>query len=428
MNFIQKFLLKVESNKIEKTNKGNIDSNVLFTNDYINLVHDACVISHGGKTDKLEEEKEKFISKIVGFGHESVLEHSNIITGFKFDKSYMESLLVMLPYLHYLRYKIAINKNTINLLIGGSARGYKNAIREFNTISLLNNMGNVVIRSFISKMYLLKPCLFEDFIDFDILNIKEFNKGTVVGDIYKYSGDDTEDDEESYYNDIIKGQKVDISSIDNIDHIKKVCDEFFGRDIFSIYDLFNITSITVLFKDCSRAASHQLVRHRNAITQASQRYIDISNINIHTPEEFKTIYDSNKKYKINFVNDNKTLGVETTFKDLAKTMGDIYSQLRNQEVLKEDARYFSLNGTSTSLYMTFTLQSLVQFLMLRTAKDAQSEIRLMAIELENMIKNYMDENIKYTSYSELYIMNKKDSIKNIPINKSKYYDVDDVLN
>ena len=148
--------------------------------------------------------------------------------------------------------------------------------------------------------------------------------------------------------------------------------------------------MTVLFKNMSRTCTHQLVRHRNGITQESQRYVNYSNADFADPCEFKDKYNSNEKYLINFNGQEMYM----TLKEIGEAEIGIYRDLSNKEknpeyLLKEDARAFlPSNVRCKKIYITFTFNTLSKFLELRQDSAAQAEIRTYA----NAIKAWLDSN------------------------------------
>lgn len=144
-------------------------------------------------------------------------------------------------------------------------------------------------------------------------------------------------------------------------------------------------SVTILFKNMSRTGTHQLVRHRNAITQESQRYVDYSEACFANPAKFKPDkYDPKEVYEITFGGSTANY----TLDELGAEMQKIYTQLRNPSngstpLLKEDARGFLPGNIECKrLYMTFTYTTLLAFLHLRCDPAAQAEIRKYATEIQ----------------------------------------------
>lgn len=130
--------------------------------------------------------------------------------------------------------------------------------------------------------------------------------------------------------------------------------------------VFEHAEVTLLIKGISRACSHQLVRHRMAsFVQESQRYTKIEGSDWYVkPPAFTgtDVFDlemhSNKRAY-----------------DLAIENG----------VRLEDARYLLPEATKTNITMTINARSLFHFLDLRTAKNAQWEIRELAEKIKQKV-------------------------------------------
>jgi len=135
--------------------------------------------------------------------------------------------------------------------------------------------------------------------------------------------------------------------------------------------------MTVKISNISRAATHQLVRHRigNSYTQESQRYFDplvepdwfIIPPRIKKNPELKKYYD------------------EARQKEAAE-----YRFYREQGIPKEDARFCLPNACKTVVTWTFNMSSLIWFLEQRIKKDAQWEIRLLAEKLLDIVMSIPD--------------------------------------
>lgn len=355
-----------------------IASTVIYTNDQIGLIHDACKICWDKAPEGTTEEKLKYIGKRISSGHESIIEHSNIIMGFVIDHNYAnKDIFEILSLCNYLYTKIEYSKNEsyMYLLIGGSIRGYKYI---FNNIK---NTSNYILNKIRESLY---ECsykeFFSDFIESGLMEEHSFRQ------VFEY--------DEARYPAVPTSDKVELVNIDPIEEIyEKVRLTFDNK--FTYDDLLDLCSVTVLFKNMSRTATHQLVRHRNAITQESQRYVDYSGAKFISPDEYEDKY-SGKLYKI------KLFGVETELymHSIGSTLMDIYRQLRSQDVLKQDARGFLPSNTACGkLYMTFTYKNIIKFLELRTERAAQSEIRCYAniIEKEfcSVVEKYIGNIYKY---------------------------------
>lgn len=356
--FKKKRKLEEERKEMEMKDRitGDIDYGYIYANDYINIIHDACSICYGRNTERTYEERRDYVRRRSN--HESISEHSNIILYYKFTKELLEDVLDVVQCFKYLNYKIRKKDDYICMLVGGSSRGYKEAIRA------IENTDNKFYRAFLNSLYYIDKCLMEDFIKDEILN--EFDHIPTTEEEYKPK----------------RLGKTTIVNLDNMDLIEERIKTF---DLpFTTDDLMKFFTITIKFEEVSRAISQQLIRHRAGVTQASQRYINYSDAKFYSPDMFKPEkYDKNKKYEITFKGTKK----ELTLQELGQAIISIYPQMIEQGLLKEDARAFLPNNTETSLYMTFTLWGLIKFLELRTDAHAQKEIQLIALELEDFIKD-----------------------------------------
>ena len=212
------------------------------------------------------------------------------------------------------------------------------------------------------------------FVDIETLNCKDLNQyqnqidKPSIGINYDIVIEDRIVDNKTTSDDDIKkiSMGMDTYYIDNLIKDPDINDEMF----------LNIVPVTILFNNMSRTATHQLVRHRNAITQESQRYVNYKDatFTIPVPE-----YNSNKKYNITLFGQNK----EVNLSELAIELMSVYEQLTKAGLKKEEARaYLPSNVNCRRLYMTFSLYNLIAFLKLRTDPHAQFEIRSYA----NVIK------------------------------------------
>jgi len=141
---------------------------------------------------------------------------------------------------------------------------------------------------------------------------------------------------------------------------------FLKRGHWSVFEFAGVSFLVV----CSRACSHQLVRHRVAsYWQESQRKVKISGYVI--PKGL------NHKF-IEYIHRN-------------------YLQLVNEGVKIEDARYFSINASVTRIWVQMNLREIAfNLLPLRECIKAQAEIRYIAYELHRQLTNIFPIVMKYT--------------------------------
>lgn len=350
--------------QVETKYTGQIEYDYIYANDYVNIVHDACSICYGRNTERTYEERRDYIKRRSN--HESIMEHSNVIINYTFDETLLADALDVLEYAKYLTYRVKTIDGKVFVLVAGSIRGYKEVIRN------IKNTDNKFYRAFLQSMYSIDRNFMQDFINDEIMVEYEFNE---------------EIDPFNKFEPI----KLERSSIINIDNIELIYERLVSHALpFDKEDLIKMCTVTIKFEEVSRVITQQLTRHRAGITQASQRYINYSNAKFFSPDIFKPEkYEKDKKYEISFM-DTK---VELTLQELGQAIISIYPQLVEQGLLKEDARAFLPNNTESSLYMTFTIWGLIKFLELRTDKHAQKEIQLIALEIEEVIKKNIGNNI-----------------------------------
>lgn len=123
---------------------------------------------------------------------------------------------------------------------------------------------------------------------------------------------------------------------------------------------------TFAVEGISRACSHQLVRHRLAsYCQQSQRSVNPNGaVCPEMSEEARNVFE-----------------VSTALSESA------YWKLIDLGVPKEDARYVLPEATKTSLVVTMNGRELRHFLALRTAPEAQWEIRELARRMKELAQD-----------------------------------------
>lgn len=130
-------------------------------------------------------------------------------------------------------------------------------------------------------------------------------------------------------------------------------------------------SFTFAIDGVSRACSHQLVRHRLAsFSQKSQRYVEVKKLEKHVVIP-KTIEEK----------------ASHTFDNYVEAVSDIYNELIDGGVPKEDARFILPNATETSLLVTMDGRAILHFFGLRCCNRAQWEIRAMADEILRKVRS-----------------------------------------
>lgn len=132
-------------------------------------------------------------------------------------------------------------------------------------------------------------------------------------------------------------------------------------------------SFTFEIKGVSRVLLAQLTRHRIAsFTVLSQRYVDQRDRTYVMPETIR---------------DNEL--TSSLFADVVSQLDDIYEKLIRAGIPKEDARYILPQCITTDLVMTMNARELGHFFSLRCCNRAQTEIRLLADKmLQIVVKDY----------------------------------------
>ncbi len=147
-------------------------------------------------------------------------------------------------------------------------------------------------------------------------------------------------------------------------------------------DIIEHVSATFLFDGCSRACTHQLVRHRLAsYSQESQRYVDLDkggNLSDDpSPEELYDFFVIPPALRP-FDPSNPAL---MAFLEDLKAAVTSYRAARAAGLRKEDARFLLPNATPTRVVVTMNLRSWRHFIALRAHPAAQWEIREIALEV-----------------------------------------------
>lgn len=370
---------------------------LLYANPMIETIYPACAACYGisEEKNKTVEEKVAYIGRRVKSHHTSILEHSNVVlqafiplrelNDSLFDKvvehnknikseltdvsnSDQCTMYLVSEVKDVCRYLtthtdvLDINDVPVmRITFGGSIRGYR---------YIFENIENRKNKLFISIFEVLKrvvpAAFFADFINDGVMDnytTLEITKD-LADNIYPYASKETSD-------------KIDIINYETLNQISKLTK-------LSMEKCFDFCSITVNFKNMSRIITQQVTRHRNGITQESQRYVNYSEAGFNSPAKFKDKYDPEKTY-------DTPIG-PYNMEDLGYMMTSIYRYLVDQGVEKEDARGFlPSNVQCGKLFMTFTLRTLLVFLNLRLDSHAQAEVRQYAEVLVEMTNSYSNE-------------------------------------
>ncbi len=137
---------------------------------------------------------------------------------------------------------------------------------------------------------------------------------------------------------------------------------------------FEHASFTFAIDGISRAASHQVVRHRIAsYTQQSQRYVSFQKMEYVPPPTVTA------------------KGFKSKFDAVVRAEHELYREMIEAGVPIEDARYILPNATETKLVMTMNARELMNACSLRLCMRAQWEIR----EMFNKVKQEVEKVAPY---------------------------------
>jgi thymidylate synthase (FAD) len=114
---------------------------------------------------------------------------------------------------------------------------------------------------------------------------------------------------------------------------------------------------TFRIRHCSRAMTHQLVRHRlMAVSQRSQRYVDERQFEYVVPETMPAEF------------------LEDYHNDM-KIIQEMYQKWRSRGLKKEDARFVLPNACTSEIVISADFREWRHIFKLRLAKKAQWELR-----------------------------------------------------
>jgi thymidylate synthase (FAD) len=141
--------------------------------------------------------------------------------------------------------------------------------------------------------------------------------------------------------------------------------------------------------ETSKAIGIQLIRHRSfSFQEFSQRYQDVNRLgDIFEPIELRAQCENNRQSSTEVINpDIKVEGGYVKASDMVNEYlskaHDLYDQLLQAGVAREQARMVLPLATTTKIHMTGSIRSWIHFLELRDDEHAQKEIQLIAKEIK----------------------------------------------
>ena len=342
------------------------------------------IIEHAGRTcyrsfNNIKEDSYKtFISGIVKSGHESVIEHSNLVyvilktnrKDLKTDSNNINRFLINLMMYNGL---LKVSENQAFYIISGNIRMFKDLVRQYLDIKKYNNKTNPIIEDIIKSFYTLPEYFFIDMI----------NDGSMDKAKFKLNPKFVESNNE--LKETVLNKYVTVINHDNFSfkvrgfQVKNESGETEVHRISVPQSILKKHNRVTLIIDAPRYITHQIVRHRLAsYSQASQRYCKEDVLNVYIPEDIKANPAANATATMLFNNALTT-----------------YVALADQGINKEDARSVLTNAQMSTIVMTATVEELEHFIKVRADKAAQNFIRdMIAVPLKEYMEKYYSETIK----------------------------------
>jgi len=146
--------------------------------------------------------------------------------------------------------------------------------------------------------------------------------------------------------------------------------------------------------ETSKAIGIQLIRHRSfSFQEFSQRYQDVNKIgSLFEPIELRAQCEDNRQSSTEKINP-VIKGIIPNIKLIPASMAvnrfltqshELYNQLLEAGVAREQARMILPLATTTKIHMTGNIRSWIHFLELRDDSHAQKEIQLIAQEIKRI--------------------------------------------
>jgi len=154
--------------------------------------------------------------------------------------------------------------------------------------------------------------------------------------------------------------------------------------------------------ETSKAIGIQLIRHRSfSFQEFSQRYQDVNRLgSIFEPIELRAQCEDNRQSSTEVINPLLSNGVSSSsaIKVHLQRSHQLYNELLEVGVAREQARMVLPLATTTKIHMTGSIRSWIHFLELRDDEHAQKEIQMVAKE----IKKYFIEQFPIISNALKY--------------------------
>ena len=342
------------------------------------------IIEHAGRTcyrsfNSIKEDSYKsFISNIVKSGHESVIEHSNLIyvilktnrKDLRTDSNNINRFLINVIMYNGL---LKISENQAFYVISGNIRMFKDLVRQYLEIKTYNNKSNPIIDDIIRSFYTLPEYFFTDMINDGSMDKNKFKLNPKFIESNNELRENILNDYVTVINHDNFSFKVRGYTIKTPDGVSEVHRVSIPQAVLKKHN-----RVTLII-NAPRYITHQIVRHRLAsYSQASQRYCKEDVLSVYIPEDIKANPAANATANMLFNNALAT-----------------YNALTDQGIKKEDARSVLTNAQMSTVVMTATVEEFDHFIKVRADKAAQNFIRdMIAVPLKEYMEKYYSETLK----------------------------------
>ena len=335
----------------------------------------SSLIEYAGRTcyksfNHIKENSYKtFIKNIVNSGHESVIEHSNLVyvvfkpQGNKAkDSDILNRQMITLMMYNGL---LSVSESQACYLISGNIRMFKDLIKKYYDIKAKNNKSNKILDDILDSFYNLPDYYFGDMITSGIMNATKFKSNpkistaTTTFDCKRLNDYVTILNHDKFYYRIKNFKTV---SADGHTIIKKIN--------VPNHILMKHNRLTLII-NAPRFITHQIVRSRLAsYSQQSLRYVEEDTVHVYMPESYKTNH------------------MEALANSVFNTDFTAYKSMIEAGIMKEDARAVLPLATMSTIVMTATIEQFNHFIGLRADPAAQNFIRDM---IAKPLKAYLEE-------------------------------------
>ena len=398
-------------------------SSALLMNDGVNICAKACASCWDAKLPESYADRAAYIGRRTETGHTSIIEHSNVVFYVPVGLTDILDLAEFLSNVRYANTVIALSESYdyAYMLIGGTWRAYSDIYLRFSEDGIKTNKVLMKITNLIYQ-YIPSDGM-RDIINLGLLDKSQFadNPSGEIINAYSCCKNNRLDEDINIVN------MDSVSAL--IDAITVACPEPY---LFTYKDLMSLLSVTIEFNNMSRIITQQLTRHRNGITQESQRYVDYSGARFNSPAKFKPDkYDDKTFYTVKFGGVQVRMNLQTIGDNICAIYKQLADKMTNpgRSLMKEDARGYLPNNTQCGkIYMTFTYYSLIKFLQLREDTHAQAEIRGYALRIGEWFRSMLEKesSVFCNDIYEVLKPTSADTPFSVPIVGSKESDEDKV--